>query len=71
MSVQINVHFQATDIVLLNYRSLCLEYRRLQLGARVDVESVQIVIMRIEAVVAARHTIRIYQWYNFEHILLE
>ena len=71
VTVQVDVNLKLAQQMLLKYRFLCFKDRRLLLRTRIEVESVQIVVVGVQAVVAARDSIRIYKWNDLEDVLLQ
>ena len=71
VTVQVNVQFQVAQLVLGNDGLLHLENSRLLVRARVQIEPVQIVIMRVQPVVPSRNSVRIDQGYYFYHVVLK
>lgn len=71
VSVQIDVELQVAEPVLRDYGLLDLVDGGLLVGARVQVEPVEIVVVCVQAVVPAGHAVRIDQRYNLDDVVLE
>ena len=66
--MQINVHFKLAEFVLLYHGLLRLVDCWLLVRAWIYVEPIEVVVMRIQTVVASRHSVWIEQRNDFENI---
>lgn len=66
--MQINIHFKLAKFVLLHHGLLRLVDCWLLVRAWIYVEPIEVVVMRIQTVVASRHSVWIEQWNDFENI---
>jgi hypothetical protein len=71
MSVKIYVDVKVAVFMLLDYGLLGRIDGRLPFRVWVQIESVQIVIIRVKPEIPSRHAIWIQQWDNFEDIVLQ
>ena len=68
VTVQVEVHLEPALLRALNDRSLCAIDSGLLVRTGLSIKSVQVVVMCVQSVVTARHSVRIDQWYHLESV---
>lgn len=71
MTVEVNVELEITILVLLYDSFFGLVNRRLLMRTRIQVESIQVVVVRVQPVIASSNAVRVQQWNYFELVLFE
>ena len=71
VTVQVDVHFEVTDLLLLHDCALSQVHSGLLLRTRFSVEAIQVMVVRVETVVAAGNAVWINQRNELEAVLLE
>ena len=71
VTVEVNVELEISILVLLYYCFFGLVNRRLLMRTRIQVESIQVVVVRVQPVIASSNAVRVQQWNYFELVLFE